>query len=94
MSFSPKMLFEGASVNSRHPGHRAWGREAPSSGPLRRFAGIRGIAGIAGRVPKSMFWSNTPILLAKVELSCDVFCVFTFSWASQLKHLLLRAFFG
>ena len=32
-----------------------------------------------------LFWSSPPTLLAKVELSRDVFL--TFSWMSQLKHL-------
>ena len=36
------------------------------------------------------FWSNPPILLAKVELSRYVFA--TCLWTSNLKRLLLRAF--
>ena len=40
-----------------------------------------------GRGP---FWSNPPTLLAKAELSRDVFL--TSSGTSQLKHLVLRAF--
>ncbi len=73
---SVQSVILGSLFNSRHPGHRAWGREAPSSGPERRFCGIAGVCGIRGRIPKSLFWSNPPILLAKVELSRDVFLNF------------------
>ena len=54
----------GSLCNSRHPVHCAWGREAPSSRPERRFRGKGGIRGIRGWVPKSLFWSNHPSLLA------------------------------
>ena len=45
-------------------------------------------------VPECVFWSNTPIYVADfVEIDTSVQCfVFTFSWTSQLRHLLLRAF--
>ena len=61
------IIIWGSLCNSRHPGQRAWGREAPSSGPEHRKdgkGGIRGIRGIRGWVPKNLFCSNPPSLLA------------------------------